>query len=116
MKLPISWLKRYIHTTLSPDKLAERLTMSGTAVERIENKFSDSVLEIEVTTNRPDCLSILGLAREVSALTGQKVTPPKINSEKKFSKKNLTLLQVEVREKKACPSYTARLIQALQLR
>ena len=80
MKLSVSWLKKYIDVKLSPEKLAEALTMSGTAVERIEKKGPESILEIEVTTNRPDCLSILGLAKEVSALTGKKVLSPKISN------------------------------------
>jgi phenylalanyl-tRNA synthetase beta chain len=65
MKLPVVWLKQYIDVKVPAGKLAELLTLSGTAVESVEEKNGESVLEIEVTTNRPDCLSILGLAREV---------------------------------------------------
>jgi phenylalanyl-tRNA synthetase beta chain len=76
MKLPISWLKKYIDVSVPAEKLAELLTLSGSKVEQVESHGSESVIEIEVTTNRPDCLSILGLAHEVSAITGRKIKRP----------------------------------------
>ncbi len=95
-----------------PEKLAELFTLSGTAVDRVETKDGQAVLDIEVTTNRPDCLSVLGLARELSSLTGVKVRLPKISPEKnpKIFKKTVAF-KVEVRDKKACPFYTARLLK-----
>ena len=112
MKLPIRWLKKYIDCSLSAEKLEEILTMSGSKVEAVEKKGADAVLEIEVTTNRPDCLSILGLAYEVSALTGKKVSAPKSYSQKETPSKNFKkFFDISVEDKKACPLYTARLIQ-----
>src|SRR3989338_3395609 len=108
MKLPIVWLKEYINISLSPERLAELLTMSGTKVERVENKNGEAVIQIEVTTNRPDCLSILGLAREVSVLTGQKIKWPKILKQASNHDKKPGVL---VLDKKGCPLYTARLIE-----
>ncbi len=81
MKLSLNWLKDYIDPKVSTEVLIERLTMAGLDVEAIEYVGKDIVLEIEVTTNRPDCLSILGLAREIGAITGRAVKYPKI---KKF--------------------------------
>ena len=74
------------------------------------------MIEIEVTTNRPDCLSILGLAHEVSALTGKKVTTPKSYLKKETVSKKQKLFEIEIRDKKACPLYTARLIQAVSVK
>jgi len=112
LKLPVSWLKAYISPVPPPEKLAELFTLSGTAVDRVETKDGQAVLDIEVTTNRPDCLSVLGLARELSSLTGVKVRLPKISPEKnpKIFKKTVAF-KVEVRDKKACPFYTARLLK-----
>ncbi|MBI4432875.1 MAG: phenylalanine--tRNA ligase subunit beta [Candidatus Omnitrophica bacterium] len=125
MKLPISWLKEYIDVSVSPERLAELLTLSGTAVERIEKKGGEAVLDIEVTTNRPDCLSILGLAREVSALTGERIKKV-VSSQKsvvseKIKPKSLSPVYcppstdyrftIRIEDKKGCPLYTARLIQ-----
>ncbi len=95
------------------------LTMSGTAVDRVEKKGEEAVLQIEVTTNRPDCLSILGLAQEVSALTGKKIKFPKIQPEKRSIPKGTFAGQapkVEVDDKKGCPRYTARLIAGVSIK
>ncbi len=112
MKLPVSWLKNYITPVPPSEKLAEIFTLSGTAVDRVENKNGEAVLEIEVTTNRPDCLSVLGLAREFSALSGAKVRLPKVSTEKKSKiSKKTSLFHVEILDKKVCPFYTARLLR-----
>jgi len=114
VRLPVSWLKDYIDVPFPAKELADKLTMSGTAVERVEKKGDESVLVIEVTTNRPDCLSVLGLAQELSALTGKKVNHPKIVSPEPARK--IDSFKVRVEDKKGCPKYTARLIQGVTVR
>ncbi len=116
MKLPVRWLKKYIEVNLSAEKLEEMLTMSGSKVEALEKKHGEDVIDIEVTTNRPDCLSILGLAHEVSALTGKKVTAPKVYAQKETAKKSSSLFQIAVEDKKACPLYTARLLKDVSIK
>jgi phenylalanyl-tRNA synthetase beta chain len=113
MKLPIAWLKEYVDVKLSPEKLAEALTMSGTAVDKIEKHDHTAVFDIEITTNRPDCLSILGLAMEVAALTGKQVRFPEIGHDDSPKKVRSTdrLMKIQVDAKKACVLYSARLIQ-----
>ena len=73
MKVPLAWLKEYVAVRLSPEVLAERLTMAGLEVTGIEDVGGQPVLNIEVTPNRSDCLSIIGVAREVAAITGQRL-------------------------------------------
>ena len=120
MKLPICWLKKYIDiSNLSAEKMEEMLTMSGSKVEALEKHGTEAVIEIEVTTNRPDCLSIIGLAHEVSALTGKKVALPKSYLQARSSRaksRDLNQFKVVVEEKKACPIYTARLIQNVAIK
>lgn len=116
MKLPVSWLKKYIDISWTPEKIADAFTMSGTKVEGIEKKSGEAIIEIEVTTNRPDCLSVLGLAREVAVLAGKKIKPPKISiafPKKNFPKKTVQIL---IENKKDCPKYTARLIEGVTIR
>jgi phenylalanyl-tRNA synthetase beta chain len=60
-------LNELIDVPVPPAELAERLTMTGFEIEGIEAVNGDTVLEVNVTPNRPDCLSVLGIAREVSA-------------------------------------------------
>ncbi len=81
MKLSLNWLKQYVDYNLSSDELSFRLTMAGLEVEHVEAIGNDTVLEIEVTPNRPDCLSMLGLAREVSAILDQELKVPVVSDQ-----------------------------------
>lgn len=78
MKLSLNWLSQYISHELSADELSYRLTMAGLEVEAVEKIGQDTVFEIEVTPNRPDCLSMLGLAREVSAILDKDLKMPAV--------------------------------------
>ena len=107
MKLSLHWLKDYIDPKLSTQALVERLTMAGLEVEGLEAVGGDTVLEIEVTPNRPDCLSILGLAREISAITGKAVKNPSIKKFKIVPLKNC----IHIENKKDCGRYIGTLIR-----
>jgi phenylalanyl-tRNA synthetase beta chain len=66
MKVLFSWLKDFVDVPGTAADVAARLSVRGFAVEGIEGSGDDAVLDFEVTANRPDCLSVLGLAREVA--------------------------------------------------
>src|SRR5215207_7746198 len=70
MLISYNWLKDLIDPDLSADELAAQLTRVGHAVEGTHPEGDDSVLDIDLTSNRPDCLSHLGIAREIAAVTG----------------------------------------------
>ena len=76
MLAPISWLKEYVDIRLSTKELALKLTTLGLSCEKIIKEGSDEILELEITPNRPDWLSILGIAREVAALENKQVKTP----------------------------------------
>jgi phenylalanyl-tRNA synthetase beta subunit len=78
MRVPIEWLKDFVQVDLSPDDLAERLTMAGLEVESVEDTPQGSVLAMYITPNRGDCLSIFGIAREVYALLGESARPTEL--------------------------------------
>ena len=63
MNISYNWLKDLIDIDLSAEDLAAGLTRVGLAVEGIEPHGDDLVLDIDLTSNRPDCLSHLGVAR-----------------------------------------------------
>ncbi len=70
--LPYSWLKDYIKTELKPAEVAKLLSLHAFSVERIHEAGDNAVFEIEITPNRGDALSVLGMARELKAvLTSQ---------------------------------------------
>lgn len=107
MKLPIDWLKDYVDVDESPEELAERLTFSGTEVEGIQTVEGGVVLTIEVTPNRPDCLSMIGMAREVAALYGRTLRLPEI-SLPEAGAAVADQLAVNVEDAAGCPRYVAR--------
>lgn len=68
MRVPYKWLKEIAAIDAPVAEAAHRLTMAGLEVEAIEPAGDDHVLEVNVTPNRPDCLSVIGIARELSAI------------------------------------------------
>ena len=78
MKVTYNWLKEFLEIKISPQALADKLTMAGLEVTSLEEKDGDFIFELEVTSNRPDCLNILGIAREASAIYNKSVKLPKI--------------------------------------
>ncbi|MDD5560845.1 MAG: phenylalanine--tRNA ligase subunit beta [Candidatus Omnitrophica bacterium] len=109
MKVTYNWLKDFLKIKIPPRVLAEKLTMAGLEVVSLEETGGDFVFEIEITSNRPDWLSVLGVAREVCAITGSKLKTvnPK---ETKIKKKEARSVKISVRDKKDCPFYSARVI------
>lgn len=77
MLAPLSWLKEYVNVTLSPKQLGERLTEIGLGTEKITTIDNDTIFEFEITPNRPDLLSILGIAREIAAVEKTVIKLPK---------------------------------------
>ncbi len=69
MNISYNWLKDLIDTGLSAEETAAALTRVGLAVEGIHPHGDDFVFDIDITSNRPDCLSHLGVARELSVIT-----------------------------------------------
>ena len=82
MKATYNWLKDFVNIKISPEALAQKLTMAGIEVKGVEEKWGDFIFEIEITSNRPDWLSVIGIAREVAAITGEKLKLPKVTGHK----------------------------------
>ena len=70
MKVSYNWLKEFVDFEQSPEEVAHAITMAGSEVEEIESIEGDTVFDIGITPNRPDCLSIRGIAREISTILG----------------------------------------------
>lgn len=75
MNISYNWLKDLIAIDLPAEELAEKLTRVGLAVEGIHPHGDDFVFDIDLTSNRPDCLSHLGVAREIGVIEGIDVFP-----------------------------------------
>lgn len=77
--------------------------------------LEDHVLNLDLTPNRPDCLSLIGVAREVAALFGSKMKKPRIKlqeNEEEASQK----VEIEIADSDACPRYAARVIRKVKVR
>ena len=116
MNISYNWLKDLIDINLSGEETAEALTRVGLAVEGIHPHKDDFVLDIDLTSNRPDCLSHLGVARELAAITG--LTTKAANAPHssdgisgEISDKSL----VKVQNDDLCYRFTARIIRNVRI-
>lgn len=114
MKLSYEWLKEYVDTGVNAEKLAHMLTMSGSAVEAVKDAEGTKVLELEITSNRPDCLNIIGLAREAAAVFGKKLKTPPLSAVK--GNKSGHKFECVIKAKDLCPRYTARVITGVSVK
>lgn len=114
MKISLNWLKDYVQTELSAEQIAEMLSDAGFPYEAIEYLDDDAVIDLEVTSNRGDCLGHIGVARELAALTGAKLQLPQIA----LDESQVTaadIVSVEIEESQLCRRYTARLIEGVKV-
>ncbi|MBS1807875.1 MAG: phenylalanine--tRNA ligase subunit beta [Acidobacteria bacterium] len=114
MKVSYNWLKELVNIDLSPRDVATRLTMVGHAVDAVEEHGDDFVLEIDLTSNRPDCLSHLGVAREVATILNQPLRMPQINIQEATTA-TADVTSVVVEDSTLCPRYTARVIRGVKV-
>src|SRR6266852_3719718 len=114
MKVVYNWLKDFVPVTAPPQDLASRLALSGTNIAGIENGPHGAVIDAEVSSNRPDCLGHLGIAREVGAiykLPLKSVSPKPPESAAKAS----DAINVEIQSPELCGRFTARVIRNVKI-
>jgi len=114
MKVSINWLRDYVDVDLSAEKVAEILMNLGLPYEGIEQLADDAVIDVEVTSNRGDCLSHIGIARELAAATGKQLRLPEVRLEG-TNRPASDFVQVEIRDPQACGRYTARIIEGVKV-
>ncbi len=116
MKITYSWIKEYLKIRTAPQALADRLSMAGLSVASFERIGDDWLYDIEVTSNRPDWLSVRGIVREVAAVTGAKFKPCFfVKPEKNISSGQKGLFDIVVGDKKGCPLYCAGLVKDVKV-
>jgi phenylalanyl-tRNA synthetase beta chain len=112
MDISYNWLKDLVGLDLNPQEVAEKLTGVGLAVEGIHAHKDDFVFDIDLTSNRGDCLSHLGVARELSAITGCGLRIADFKSQKPNTK-NQNLVTIE--DSNICHRFTARIIRNVKI-
>ena len=115
MKVSCNWLKEFVDVAAPPEEVASRLALSGTNIASIENGAHGAVIDAEITSNLPDCLGMLGIAREVGAIYR---IPVKINSPKPTESKTAKAsdaLKVKIETPELCGRFTARVIRGVKI-
>ena len=109
-----NWLKEYVKLDMPVETLTDRLMMAGLNLEEVADVEGDMAIDLEVTSNRPDCLSHIGIAREVGVLFDRGVQLPPATP---FAKGPATssLTSVEIRALDLCPQYIARLVRNVKI-
>src|SRR5438876_11504376 len=114
MLISYNWLRELTDTKLSPQELRERLTNVGLAVDAVEEGDGDYVLDVEVPSNRGDCLSHVGIARELATIELSRISD--LKSEIGNSKgKTSDFASVEIRDPDLCPRYAARIVRGVKI-
>ena len=82
MKAPLSWIREFVDVKASAEEIGALMGLRGLPLESLETHGDDVVMDFEVTANRPDCMSVIGIAREIAtayklplAAGGTKVPP-----------------------------------------
>src|SRR3990170_3024866 len=114
MRVPISWLREFVPVPEDPAALIDRLAMLGFGHEPVEWVGEEAVLDLEVASNRPDLLSVLGVAREVAAAWEREVTPPAFMLRRSTSRAGAAA-DVAVDDPEGCPRYTAHVITGVRV-
>jgi phenylalanyl-tRNA synthetase beta chain len=114
MRLVLSWLREFVDVKASAEEIADTLSLRGFEVASIEPLGGgDAVIDFEITANRPDCLSVLGLAREVATAYGLPLAPPSTNRDARVRLAELPVsltsdrVTVSLDDEELCPRYAA---------
>jgi phenylalanyl-tRNA synthetase beta chain len=114
MEFSCDWLAQYVDLPAHPQELAKALTAAGFNVEGLTAKDDDTVLDVEVTTNRPDCMNHFGLAREIAVLYGIPLRrPPATPAE--GVERAADAARVTIDDFAGCPRFTARLVRGVKI-
>jgi phenylalanyl-tRNA synthetase beta chain len=114
MLISWNWLKQYVPLNMPPEELEQRLMMAGLNHESTSRVGDDLCIDLEVTSNRPDCLGHIGIAREVSVLWECPLTIPAARpAEGKTRVEDLVRVRIDCPD--LCPRYTARVVRGVRV-
>jgi phenylalanyl-tRNA synthetase beta chain len=121
-----NWLRDYVPLAITPQELVQRLMMAGLNLERTEALGNDVLIDLEITSNRPDCLGHIGIAREAAVLCDVplQVAEPAVpaTGHAKAGEagriaddlRNYTSVTIDCPD--LCPRYTARVIRGVKVK
>jgi phenylalanyl-tRNA synthetase beta chain len=109
-----NWLTDYLRLDMPVEALTERLALTGLNHESTEEVGGDLAIDLEVTSNRPDCLGHLGVAREIGVLFDRPLTSPDPRPRTSGAPVE-SLTGVTVEESGLCPRFTARVVTGVKV-
>ena len=113
MRLVLSWLREFVDVPASAQDIADTLGLRGFEVASLDTlPDSDAVIDFEITANRPDCLSVLGFAREVATAYDRPITLPSADADAAIPLKRMSVgesdrVKVTLEDPELCPRYAA---------
>ncbi len=114
MKISPQWLREFVDLKkVDLRTLATDLTMAGTSVESISGEGDATVFEMEITTNRPDCMNHYGVARECSAIYDADLKPLEAKLPAATGSADF---KIEIEDPQGCARYTARIIRNVSIK
>jgi phenylalanyl-tRNA synthetase beta chain len=114
MKISLNWLKEFVDVTTDPRQLQSDLTMIGLNTESFAPVGDDWVLDVEVTTNRPDCLSHYGVARELATLYGKPLSRV-VTVVESSGEAASGAASIEIADPDLCARYCGRVLHNVQV-
>jgi len=115
MRISLDWLKEFVEVATDPKKLKTDLKALGLGAETVTALGEDSIFDLEITTNRPDCLSHYGVAREVATLYHVPLKPISV-ALKESGQSATSLVSIEITAPDLCARYCGRVIQNVQVK
>src|SRR6185436_5012099 len=118
MRLLVSWVRDFVDVKASAEEIAETLALRGFEVASLENLGgADAVIDFEVTANRPDCLSVIGFAREIGTVYDLPVRLPSADPKARLGLAKVESgesdrLKVSLEDEELCPRYAAAVATA----
>jgi phenylalanyl-tRNA synthetase beta chain len=115
MKISLNWLKEFVDVSVDPKKLQSELKALGLGAETVSAIDDDSILDLEITANRPDCLSHYGVAREVATLHRTPLKPFQ-TSLKESATPATSEISIEITAPELCARYCSRVVKNVQVK
>src|SRR5215471_6454756 len=114
MFISYNWVRELTGTKLSAEEIRDRLTSVGLAVDAVEPRGDDFVLDVEVPSNRGDCLSHFGIARELAVIGQSELQSPKAEIQNAQSHTS-EFTSVAILDPDLCPRYAARIVRGVTI-
>ena len=125
IRITYNWLLEYLDTDATPEELQKYLSLCGPSIERVEKIGDDYVFDIEITSNRIDTASVIGIAQEAQAILPMfgKKAKLKLNPLTKYKFDNIVgndprvvpSLKIKIIDATLCPRFTAIVLENIKI-